>query len=522
MNLQWIFRLLVIIGLFLFPHQIHSKNMLAPSSQTVQTDGNEKPLLRVPAGWTVHRETDGLVVFHPLGWKIQRRAKGAFVAYRQGNNGGADALALVQPLESIQGRAAGVLEHIGQVFPDILPNVRVHNLRHVSKIPEVVFSTLHYQAGSTVFEGSAMCFRQQRQGVVYVMAAIQSDWRREQPVLKKILTSFFYAGRGIAHDNLQPSEGLPEMVTWQDPIEHSFTCPVPKGWKVEGGLRRFTATDIRPEVVTTSPDGSVLVRLGDAGIPTMALNSGMLASCGFQEGSWYSPDGLNKWLVMRYLPGSYFLSEFYLPNQFEHFTIVGQKDLQQISRQTVNNFLHMGMRVQVDTGQLRFDVHMDGSLRKGFGLAQTAFFPLPAMPDSGHWTVLTVFGYLAAPGQETLAEGVLMRLVSGYRVNPRWQAMQNRTIGKVSQIMSDTNREINNIISQTFANRAASEDRMAGRRSRVIRDQVLIQDPQTGENFEIPSGSNYYWRKEGTNTFFGTESPEMPKYWLKEMKVLDE
>jgi hypothetical protein len=62
---------------------------------------------------------------------------------------------------------------------------------------------------------------------------------------------------------------------------------------------------------------------------------------------------------------------------------------------------------------------------------------------------------------------------------------------------------------------------MAARRSRAMLDQVLIEDPQSGAQFEVPAGSNYYWRREGTPAFIGTDSPDMPIYWLKEMKVID-
>lgn len=521
MRLRQVFSLLLVTGFFLLSFQIFFENIHVASGQTVSNASNQKHILRVPTGWSVHRGADGLVAFHPKGWKVQPRGNGAFGVYHLGLNGGTDAVALVQPLETIEGPTTGVVEHIGRVFPDVFPNVRVSNLRYACKKPEVVVSDLRYQDGDTLFKGSALCFRQQRQGVVYAIAAAELSWRRKEPVLKKILSSFFYAGKEIGETRLQQRAALPQMVTWRDPVENSFTCPVPKGWKVEGGLRRYTATDIRPEIVATSPDGSVLVRLGDAGIPTMVVNSPMLVSTGFQEGSWYSPDGLNQWLVMRYLPGYNFLSEYYLPIRFQSFNITSQKDLQEISRLTANYFHQVGMQIRVDTGQVHFEVQVDGSLRKGFGVAQTAFFPLPTMPDSGHWAVLSVFGYLADPGQEALGEEVLKQLVSGYRVDPRWQAMQNKTVGRVSRIISDTNREINNIIARTFENRSASEDRMAAQRSRAMRDYVLIQDPQTGKNFEIPSGSNYYWRREGTNTFFGTQSPDMPNYWLKEMKVVD-
>jgi hypothetical protein len=67
--------------------------------------------------------------------------------------------------------------------------------------------------------------------------------------MRRILLGFFYS------DSSSPPKAkggkrlqLPKLVSWRDPLEGAFTCPVPNGWKVEGGLKRFTALDVRPEL----------------------------------------------------------------------------------------------------------------------------------------------------------------------------------------------------------------------------------------------------------------------------------
>lgn len=65
---------------------------------------------------------------------------------------------------------------------------------------------------------------------------------------------------------------------------------------------------------------------------------------------------------------------------------------------------------------------------------------------------------------------------------------------------------------------------MFERSSRAIRDQVLIEDPDTGERYEVPAGSNYYWRLDGEEAFAGTEtatSPYLPNHWVREMRIAD-
>ena len=115
-------------------------------------------------------------------------------------------------------------------------------------------------------------------------------------------------------------------------------------------------------------------------------------------------------------------------------------------------------------------------------------------------------------------------MVAGYRTDPNWRARQIQTTGQVSRIMSDTNNQISVMIDRTFQDRSASQDRMFERSSRAIRDQVLIEDPDTGERYEVPAGSNYYWRLDGEEAFAGTEtatSPYLPNHWVREMRIAD-
>ena len=56
-------------------------------------------------------------------------------------------------------------------------------------------------------------------------------------------------------------------VTVRDNREQAFSIEVPKGWKVYGGMFRFSSVDARPFADMTSPDGKTNIRVGDATIP---------------------------------------------------------------------------------------------------------------------------------------------------------------------------------------------------------------------------------------------------------------
>jgi hypothetical protein len=59
--------------------------------------------------------------------------------------------------------------------------------------------------------------------------------------------------------------------------------------------------------------------------------------------------------------------------------------------------------------------------------------------------------------------------------------------------------------------------------ARGFRGQVLIEDRTTGQRYEVPSGSNYYYGVGSGTEFIGTDSaekPNVPGYWLREMRIV--
>ena len=56
------------------------------------------------------------------------------------------------------------------------------------------------------------------------------------------------------------------------------------------------------------------------------------------------------------------------------------------------------------------------------------------------------------------------------------------------------------MITQGYERRSLIQDRMYKRTIRAIRairDETPLVDPTIGQQFEVPAGSNYYWRVQG-------------------------
>lgn len=82
----------------------------------------------------------------------------------------------------------------------------------------------------------------------------------------------------------------------------------------------------------------------------------------------------------------------------------------------------------------------------------------PGGNNVGTWTMEKFGGYLADSGREAQAEALLKAMVAGVQVDPQWQARQSQTTGQVSQIVTQTNKEIQGIIKSTFEYQQKTQD----------------------------------------------------------------
>lgn len=306
---------------------------------------------------------------------------------------------------------------------------------------------------------------------------------------------------------------------WQDPVEHAFSVPVPAGWQVEGGIQRVAALDVRHQVVAMSPDGRILVRIGDTQIPgAFTPPNPMLAAAGLTEGQWYFPRGaaMGGQFILRYLPGVQFLTQWYLPQRVGRFTVRDEKDDVQLSQQVRAFQFRMGLQMQSQFGEVAFDAPTNEGLRKGYGFVETRATQMI-------WTVSRLWGYLSTPDAEPLAAAVLNQMVLGFRWNPQWGLAQIQSAGRIAQIQHQADQEINAMITQGYERRSLMQERMHERTIQAIRGETVIVDPTTHEHFTVPSGSNYFWRVQGGQEFIGTEQPtppSLPNHWVEQMEIV--
>ncbi|MCK7468624.1 MAG: hypothetical protein MZU91_11295 [Desulfosudis oleivorans] len=332
-------------------------------------------------------------------------------------------------------------------------------------------------------------------------------------------------GRGHHERNPEPvllrrqrrTCGGPAHGRLEGPDRRGLHLPRPPGLEGRRGMRRFGLADVRSEILATSPDDSILVRIGDAAIPSlMTVPTAFGAQYGFYEGGVETNGFGTKMPILRYLPATAYLTQVYLPQR------VGQVSNLKVQNQPQTAGQAYGMTILRDEGYVTFDAQTGTGLRKGGAYIRTGFMPSSAIPNGGTWSVELIYGYLAAPEAEPRVEAILPPMVAGYKVDPVWSERQQAAMAKAHGSAMQAQRETFDIINQAYADRSASQDRMFENWSRAFRGEVLIQDPTTGEKFEVPAGSNYYFRVGADNTFVGTDTaapPDMPNHWLKEMRI---
>jgi hypothetical protein len=353
----------------------------------------------------------------------------------------------------------------------------------------------------------------------FVLASAASNLRREsETAFAAILASVRFTGAQNAGGG--PAVPRVAFVRFQEPNESAFSLEVPQGWRVNGGLVRKAPVDIRSQVVASSPDNQVHLRLGDADLPAFTLPTALLAQGGFREGAWYSPGyGVNM-QVLRYLGGEQFAAHWVntrVAPSCGGLQVVSTRPLPQ-TVQALNEIMarygtpYVAQRLHA--GDVAYRCQQGAAPMLGYLFASTI---VTATADgAGTWSVDQLQGYHAAAARAAEAESLLARMVGSFQLNPAWVQMQQNITRNVSGIVADTNAHISRVISEGYWSRQSTLDELSRRRSNQILGVEDVRDPVTGRELQVSSGSNYYWIDPRGN-IAGTNVDQRPKLDFREL-----
>lgn len=475
-------------------------------------DSGESPRqvqTKAPRGWGTHEDPAGFVVQIPIGWSASGdRSSGRVEA--SGPEGQAVFIwPLFVPGALDPSSAPAVLQAVAaKLVPQAQweparassSSARAHG-RDGDREAVAVLTWAVSPKGSAVF--------------AYVTAAPAARYRDEEETFARILGSFRVAGAPVE----EAAAAAPSFVPWRDPRESAFTIEVPSGWRVQGGLFRAASVDTRPAIEMVSPDGEIRVTGGDPELPPFTEPTPMLQMTGFTEGSWYSPGyGVNM-MVRRYATGLAFAREYVagkVAAGCADLVFVDARDRPDVA-QAINSIYGRfagGITMRMTTGEVAFTCARGGRPMSGYYFAGTL---LTTVPGTGAlWHVEMLHGYLAPSDRVAEAQTVLDHGLRTFRFDPSWWSMQQNLTGQTSRIVSETNEQITQGISDSYWNRQGVMDEISRRRSNAILGVEDVVDPVDGREIKVESGSNYYWI-DHRGTIVGTDTYTKPDIDFREL-----
>jgi hypothetical protein len=469
----------------------------------------------LPAGWAAYHRERAVFVPHPAGWRVQERGEGAFIAFLPGTGAAAQALVFVKPQRFGRDRsAADALGLLPREESALFPQLRVISGAELAPPHAGVRGELRFVVQDQPYRGVAVVLQQGDGGMLFVACARESAWLAQRETMAQMLRGFRYLPARM--DAARSGAVDLQWVAWRDPAEAAFTVPVPRGWKVQGGLQRPNVLAWQPEIVVTSPDGAASVRMGDGRLELFAVPYALPLMGGLPPGTKPSFAGGE---FSEYLPGARFLAEYYLPRRFGQVAGLQGADLPDLARQAFSlQPPPAPMQGRADAGTVRFELGPPGDRRIAQYVATThLILPPPGIGGAaGNWYVGLLHGYVCRPEREALAQAVLAGMASGFRWDVNWYARQVQIdIGNAKVTVAGI-EELNRISAETSQRRAAGMDAAQRPLMQAAAGVTEVRDA-AGNTYRVPvSGHQNYYLVERTGQIVATDV-DLPPYEFREL-----
>jgi hypothetical protein len=355
-------------------------------------------------------------------------------------------------------------------------------------------------------------------GCVYTIVAPAARYQRNTETYARILQSFRATSPDGSRETAAPTPTMLSFERWQDPSENAFSLDVPRGWGVQGGAYRFAPMDVRFAVAALSPDHQIRVTRGDAEIPTFALPSQADRFIGNTSGS---VDLIGYRAVFKdYLPGAQFAREYVQTKVTRGCTDLQfrsereRPDLVQAINAIYSSYAAQGVPIRYEAGDVAFTCDCGGQSLQGYYLAATWF--IHGSTGGALWAVEHLYGYLATSAKAAEAQAALTRMAQSGQTNPEWAARQQGLTNQTVSIGTAMIRAVSDAMLQNYWSHTRSRDEHMRRTINAIAGTEDVVDPQTGQQYNIYSGSNYYWIDRG-GTIAGTTTWQRPDTDFREM-----
>lgn len=329
-----------------------------------------------------------------------------------------------------------------------------------------------------------------------------------------------------------------QYVPWSDPLENAFTVQVPRGWKALGGMYRFGAADSRAALTLLSPDGGVLIKLGQkefgAFMEPIAMPGG-----GLRSGSLPTAGGSGV-AILGYLSGAQF-ARYYLQHVRQDCNgvqTVSNRDRRDLAGGMMQEAQKQGYPTgQLTVGEVGFTCSGQGAQLQGYYLAATMLLPTDASRrgfGGGMWYVYRLIGYISIPERLKDADAIAQQVLHSLQGNPEWLARSRATSHALEAqdaarsaalqrqalaAAAENERQTTDLISRSYWSQQAAYSEISRQRENAILGTVDVVNPTTGEPYKVQYNSNYQWMNE-QGYMAGTLTHDAPAVGWQEMLQL--
>lgn len=319
-----------------------------------------------------------------------------------------------------------------------------------------------------------------------------------------IMNSLRFVGAPNAGSQ-QTSGGMGAITYTQfvDPDQNSFSVEVPQGWKNSGGMVRPIAIDARPWVKSVSPDDTVTAFLGDPQIGPCSIPSALNYKLGARLGQTTTTSYGLKTVWLNYQTAPVFLKKYGHMILTKFATDIQEQGVEEhpdIARVMNKNC------TASSAASIKFTANYNGVPVVAYFLGSTKSL---VAYGTGMWWVTLLGGVVTTAENESAGVEVFLHMLRSFQYNQQWSSNAIKAAGDTSRIVTDTSNSVFNTISNSYWARQAVQDRAHRNFSNYIRGTQDLQDPQTGNVYNVEYGPKYHWIDSG-GTVFGTDSTETP------------
>lgn len=437
--------------------------------------------VKIPAGWGAEGAKDGHVLIHSADRSV---------------------FAVLQPFKLSGGKASDTIGPLIQHMKTLFPEAHLTQQRTVSAQPDEAVAKVSFRSNGKAGTANALCFVNGGAGMLYVIAAPESQFAASKVTLIQVLTSFQYTAATARNAGPASASGGPITYTaWTEPNEKAFTVQIPRGWHVVGGEYRCSAIDLRAQYSVVSPDGQIRAQYGDAKMLPFTQNRIIK----MKEGSIYHTYG-GLHMILNYEKGEQFsrgYTNLVLKKEHPDLQITGTKDRPDIQQFLEKLFAKSPVKTEISSGETDYTFTQNGKTMQGACIA-TTILSAPGTAGEG-WTAVPAF--CSAPADKMPIAFEVLGHMALPKFSPAWLQKVNQDAAAFTVAMQ---RDFHRTMAQSqaqyekFSHDLAESNRQL---DNILTNSADVAD-SSGHAYHVEGGHNYYYGNAGT--VVGTNSPTPP------------